>query len=132
MHRTILPNVFVKFHIGTFRSCGVLYMNRRNHCNLGDSLEAPFAKMQKMKRSSLSNISTNFHHSLVKIETFSLLYLSIIAYFTEIRGFPEGGVGGGCKILHGSTLTNISAKFHNDTFCSFGVLFMDRRTERLH
>ena len=94
-------------------------MNRRNHCNSGYSSEAPFAKVQKMKRSSLSNISTNFHYSPVEIKKNSFLKLSNIAYFTEIRGFPEGGVGGGCKILHGSTLTNISTKFHNDTFCSF-------------
>ena len=130
MHRGILPKVFAKFHNATFRSCGVLYMNRRNYCNLGDSPKSRFAKVRKMKRSSLSNISTNFHYSPVEIKKNSFLKLSNIAYFIKIRGFPEGGVGGGCKILHGSTLTNISAKFHNDTFCSFGVLFMDRRIER--
>ena len=64
--------------------------------------------------------------SINEIKKNSSLKLLNIAYFIKIRGFPEGGVGGGCKILHGSTLTNISAKFHNDTICSFGVLFMDR------
>ena len=87
--------------------------------------------MRVLSRYQLSYCDVTISNRLIAHSEFSnlavLAYrdLSIVAYFIKIRGFPNVGVEGGCKILHGSTLTNISAKFHDDTFCSVVVLFMD-------
>ena len=52
---------------------------------------------------------------------FPLLQSRNLGYSTEIRGFPDGVVGGWGKILHVSTLTNIFANFHDATLRIFGV-----------
>ena len=61
------------------------------------------------------------HGEFSNLAVLAYRHLSIIPHFTKIRGFPDVGVGGECKILHGSTLTNISPKFHDVTLRSFGV-----------